>query len=193
MKRRPRYTVPEILQMRADGKRNQEIAERFNISAARVGQIIRKEEEQVLEVERSESRRRRIRASNDLNDLNKKLPVDDIFCLLELPQVVVNRFNDHFRWTGIQMLSLREFMDILIPVVDTPRNFYDVLPAFKIRNIGRKSYAAVVVKLSSLNLGEAFSREWAERRRRLSLYLLASEGYHQSKSLLYQFCGMCES
>jgi hypothetical protein len=175
--------------MRADGRRNQEIAERFHISAARVGQIIRKEDEQVLSDERAEHVRRRIRAGNDLRDLDEKLPVGDIFCLLQLPPLVVKRFEVSFQHRGILTLSLREFMDILIPLVDAPRNFYDALPAFKIRNIGRKSYAAVVMKLSSLDLGEAFSKEWAERRRRLSLYLLASEGYDRSKSLLYQFCG----
>ena len=66
-------------------------------------------------------------------------------------------------------------------------NFYDVLPAFKIRTIGKKSYTAVNRRLSSLDLGEAFKKEWAERIRRLKEYLVASEAYH--KSLLYQFGG----
>ena len=67
-------------------------------------------------------------------------------------------------------------MDVLLPIVDNPKNIYDVLPALRIRNMGRKSYAAVNMRLSSLDVGEAFSKEWAERGRRLKEYMIKSEG-----------------
>jgi len=86
-------------------------------------------------------------------------------------------------------MSLRQFMDVLLPPCVAPKNFYEVLPAFKMRNIGKKSYADVVMRLSSLDLGEAFRKAWAQRRRSLNDYLTASEGFHKSGSLLYQFCG----
>ena len=186
---KPSYTVPEIIQMRSEGKSYSDIAHHFRISRARVGQIIKKEKERVEEAEKTERLRQQIRASHDLSDLEKKLSVDDLFCILELPLIVTKRFKLSFQWEGIQEMSLRQFMDILIPMVDNPKSFYEVLPAFKIRLIGRKSYAAVVMRLSSLDLGEVFRAEWNERRRRLSQYLIESEGYHRSNSLLYQFCG----
>jgi hypothetical protein len=86
-------------------------------------------------------------------------------------------------------MSLRQFMDVLLPPCVAPKNFYEVLPAFKMRCIGKKSYADVIMRLSALDLGETFRKAWARRRRNLNNYLTASEGFHKSGSLLYQFCG----
>ena len=189
---KPRYTVPEILRMKAEGRTHSQIANHFRISTSRVGQLIKAEKERIESAAKAERLRQQIRASVDLSDLDRKLPVDDLFCLLQLPPIVCERFKRSYQWQDIRELSLREFMDALLPLVEHPKNFYEVLPAFKIRWIGRKSYAAVVMRLSSLDLGEVFSKEWAERRRRLAEYLIASEGYHRSKSLLYQFCGVTD-
>ena len=186
---KPPYSIPEVLRLKSEGQTHCEIANRFGISSSRVGQIIRQERERVESAKRAECLRRQIRASHDLSDLDRKLTVDDLFCLLELPPMVCRRFKRSFQWGDVRELSLRQFMDVLLPLVDHPKNFYDVLPAFKIRTIGKKSYAAVNMRLSSLDLGDAFREEWAGRMRRLKEYLVASEGYHKSKSLLHQFGG----
>jgi hypothetical protein len=189
MSYKPPYAIPEVMKMRSEGQSLSRIAQRFGRSRTRVAQIIKEERTRVASLERAKGLRRQIRASNDLNDLDRKLSIDDLFCILELPPIVSERFKRSFERDGIRALSLRQFMDVLIPIVDNPKNFYDVLPAFKIRTIGKKSYAAVTMRLSSLDVGNAFRKEWAERRRRLKEYLMASEGYHKSKSLLYRFCG----
>jgi hypothetical protein len=183
------YTVPEVLRMQDEGQPNSQIGQHFGISRARVGQIIKAEKQRVLAIRRSESLRRKIRASHDLEDLDRKLSLADLFCLLELPSIVTKRFTLHLQQEGTTEMSLRQFMDVLLPPWVAPKNFYEVLPALNIRNIGKKSYADVVMRLSSLDLSEAFRKEWARRRRNLNDYLAASEGFHKSSSLLYQFCG----
>lgn len=182
---KPPYTIPKIMKMQAEGQTYSQIARHFGISRARVGQIVKRERQRLASTERAQRFCQQIRASNDLNDLDKKLSLDDLFCLLDLKPFVSERFKRHFQWLGIRELSLRQFMDVLLPIVDNPKNLFDVLPAFKIRTIGQKSYVAVNMRLSSLDVGEAFSKEWAERGRRLKEYLIKSEGYH--KSLLYHF------
>jgi len=181
------YTVPEVLRMQAEGQPNSQIGQHFGISRARVGQIIKEEKGRVASAAKAERLRQQIRASVDLTDLDRKLLVDDLFCLLQLPPIVCRRFKQSCQWRDIRELSLREFMDVLLPLVDNPKNFYEVLPAFKIRLVGKKSYAAMTARLSSLDLGEVFKTEWDERVRRLKEYLIASEGYQKGKSLLYRF------
>jgi hypothetical protein len=183
------YTVPEVLRMQAEGRPHSQIGQHFGISRARVGQIIKAEKQRVLAIRRAESLRRQLRASHDLDDLDRKLPLADLFCLLELPSIIANRFTLYLHEEGATEMSLRQFMDVLLPPWVAPQNFYEVLPALKIRNIGKQSYADVIMRLSSLDLSEAFRKEWARRRRNLNDYLAASEGFHKSGSLLYQFCG----
>jgi hypothetical protein len=95
MSRKPPYSVPRILRMRSEGRTNTEIASACGISKVRVGQIIKSERERTEAAERAQQRRRRIRAGHDLNDLDAKLPVGDLLCVLELPSVVSARLGPH--------------------------------------------------------------------------------------------------
>jgi hypothetical protein len=180
-------TISKVTRLKAAGLTHSQIAKHFAISRLRVDQLIEEGQERGASSAAVERRRQQIRASLDLSDLDRKLRVDDLFCLLELSPMICKRLKESFQWGDVPALSLRQFMDVLLPLVDNPKNFYEVLPALRIRLIGKKSYAVMISQLSSLALGDVFRREWAERVRRLKEYLMASEGYYKKNSLLYRF------
>jgi len=175
------------MRLKAAGVTHSQLAKHFGISTVRVGQLVKEGKERGASSATVERRRQQIRASLDLSDLDRKLRVDDLFCLLELPPMIGKRLKESFQSSEARGLSLRQFMDVLLPLVDHPKNFYEVLPALRIRLIGKKSYAVMISQLSSLDLSDGFRREWAKRESRLKEYLMASEGYYKKNSLLYRF------
>lgn len=166
------YTIPEIIKMQADGQTYSQIAKHFGISSARVGQIIKRERQRLASTERAQCLCQQIRASNDLNDLDKKLSLDDLFCLLELSRRAEMVLRAYFNRQGITEFSLRNMMDFLIPAIEKPGDFYDIMPAYKVKMLGQILYAAMIKGLSHVDCGEAFRAEWTARKRRLRDYLL---------------------
>jgi len=81
------------MRLKAAGLAHSQIAKHFGISAARIGQLIKAEQERVASSATVARLRQQIRAGLDLSDLDRKLPVDDLFCLLELPPIVTKRFT----------------------------------------------------------------------------------------------------
>lgn len=167
---KPPYTIPEILQMRLEGKAYSEIALRFGISRSRVGQIVKRERQRTEVAERSVVIRNEMRGTKDVG---RKLSIDDLFCVLNLPGRPRAVLRAHFNRQGITEFSLRDMMDFLIPIVETPRNHHDLMPAYRVRMLGQVLYAAMIEALSAVDCGEAFHAEWAERKEGLRKYLTA--------------------
>jgi hypothetical protein len=172
---KPQYTVLEILQMRSEGKTNQQIAERFGISSSRVQQIIAREKRKASSAQRSAVLRRDICARNDNA---RKLPVEDLLCILNLPPRAETVLRRHFREQGTNEFSLRDMMDFLIPLVGGATDLYDHMPAYRVKWLGRVLYAAMIKGMSAVDCGDALQAEWTERKARLRDYLRATRGYY---------------
>ena len=165
----------EILRRREEGVPYREIGQQFGISHGRVRQIVSRFERMQKWGVCSESLRAIIRSSNDIEKL---WPRDFIFDALQLqgrPRLSVKRFMKNRNLTEA---SLKDLMDFLIADTENlPLNRLEAMPAYRQKDVGVKTYSALVDHLSGLDLGEAFNKEWAKRLRNLMHHLLVSGQY----------------
>lgn len=163
------------MKMLADGRTQSQIARHFGISTSRAGQIVKRERQRLASTERAQHLCQQIRVGNGLD---KKLAVDDLFCVLGLPVRAETVLRAYFNRQGITEFSLRDMMDFLIPAIENPGNHYDLMPAYKVRMLGQILYAAMIKALSALDCGETFLAEWTARKKRLRDYLVATGGFY---------------
>jgi hypothetical protein len=184
---RSRYTIPEILWLKAEGLTQSQIADQFGISTSRVGQLIKQEQQRLVSAERSAAIRHEIAASNDLG---KKLPLADLFCILNLSNRAEAVLRKHLAHQGVTEFSLRDMMDFLIPIVDGATGINRIgdpfdyeahrrhMPAYRVKMLGQILYAGMIKALSALDCGETFQAEWADRKRQLRDYLIGTGGFY---------------
>ena len=84
----------------------------------------------------------------------------------------------HFKRQGITKFSLRDMMDFLIPAIDNHGNFYDIMPAYKVKMLGQILYANMIKSLSAVDCGKAFTGEWTARKKTLRDYLISTGGFY---------------
>ena len=171
----PTYSVTEVLRLKSEGRSLSQIATMFGISGSRVGQIIQHERQRVLSVERAVTISREISAGNDID---RKLPLPDLFCVLNLPKRPQTVLMTHFTDQGITDVSLREVMDFLIPIIGDSKDLYEHMPAYRVKMLGQINYAAMIKALSAVDCGEAFRTEWNARKEMLRAYLVKSKGFY---------------
>ena len=170
---KPSYTIPDILQMRSEGKTYSEIGHHFRISRSRVGHIIQHERQRAKLAQRSAAIHARMRA---VNDLDRKWPVEDLFCVLDLPPRADTVLRSHFEKQGVTECSLRDLMDLLIPFVEGSGDYYDHLPAYRIKYLGQIFYGQMIKGLSAVDGGDEFATEWEDRKEGLRKYLTSLRG-----------------
>jgi len=84
--------------------------------------------------------------------------------------------------------SLKDLMDFLIAdTISLPFDRLEAMPAYRQKEVGIKTYSALVDHLSGLDLGEAFNTEWAKRLRNLMHPLLVSGQYIPRLLLKYVY------
>src|ERR1035437_7391701 len=172
---KPPCSLPEVLRLKSEGLTNLQVASHFGISRSRVGQIIEREWHQGLSVERSAALRNEIRTGNGIG---KKLPMADLFCVLDLPKRAQAVLVAHFNRQGTTDFSLLDMMDFLLPVVEDAKDHYDHMPAYRVRMLGQILYSSMIKALSAVDCGEAFRVEWAARKKRLRGYLIGTGVSH---------------
>lgn len=165
----------EVVRMRKDGISCKLICERFGISRSRVGQIISVFEREEQLRERSGQILQMLRSTNNIG---KKWPKETIMECLLLPKVIAWRLERYFQRENIVELSLRDLMDFLITgYIEPGQDLFQVMPALTQFNVGRKTHAALVRRVSQQDLGETFHTEWAMRIRNAVRYLERTHAY----------------
>lgn len=172
---KPPYTIPEVLRLKSEGQTHLQIANRFGISRSRVGQLIKGEVQKALAVERSAAIRNEINISHEIGT---KLPLDDLFCILNLPKKPQGILMAHFTRQGIKEVSLLDMMDFLIPSVENAEDLYDHMPAYRVKMLGQILYAAMIKAMTAIDCGEVFQVEWTARKKSLREYLIGRGGYY---------------
>jgi hypothetical protein len=158
----------EIFRLRQEGSGFRHIANIFNISTCRVAEIFRREKKRVEWAERSVCLQWECRV---INDIDRKMPIEDLFCLFSFPVRISMAVRNHLRGKGIQEYSLRDMMEFLIPKVPAEKVSNFIMPACGIAGIGKKYYAEMIMAMSSKDCGEWFQREWDDRKDLLKDYL----------------------
>ncbi len=178
----PSYTVPEIIKMLEEGNTHAQIAKRFGISRSRVWQIIQKERQRKDAMEQSQCIRRQLYSDNNPDT---KISVNDLLALFCFSSVARKTLLEYFDFNNINELSLRGMMDLLVPVIRNPGqdcDLFEILPAYKLRNIGSIHYAGMIKRLSVTDCGELFTKEWMVRKKMLCEFLST----HKRDSYLYK-------
>ena len=85
------------MKMRAEGQTLAKIAKHFGISCSRAGHILKAERQRLVSMERAKYLCQNIRASNDVD---KNIPIDDLFCMLALPRRAATVLRAFFTLTG---------------------------------------------------------------------------------------------
>ena len=173
----------EILKLRREDWSYKKIGQKFHISRERVRQIVSRLEAEEGRNERSKDLRVIIQACNDIE---KKWPRDFILDALLLqgrPRWSMQRFMED---RGMTEASLKDLMDFLIAdAARLPVNRLEAMPAYGQRDVGAKTYAALVDRFSGLDLGPAFNLEWSTRVRKLIRHLMSVGQY--IPSLLWKY------
>ena len=172
----PPYSIVEVLRLNAEGLSHSQIASRFDRSELRVRQIVIAEQRRVVAEARAMVIRNAIKASNDID---RKLPIPDLLCVLNLSKKSQAILMKYFAGHDITEFSLRDVMTFLIPVVtDDQADFYDHMPAYRVRMLGQIHYANMIKAMSAVDCGEAFRAEWTARKEMLREYLVRTKGFH---------------
>ena len=137
------------------------IAGKYNISTWRVAEIFRREKERAEWAERSVCLQRECR---EINDIDRKMPVDDLLCLLSFPMRISNALRSYLGARDIREYSLLDMMEFLIPKDPTEKVHNCIMPACGVAGIGKGNYAAMISGVSSMDCGERFQREWGDRK-----------------------------
>jgi len=165
----------EILRIRKEHATYKQIGQKFHISSERFRQIVCRLEAEAKRKKHSGELRSVIRAANEIG---KMWPVDFILDALLLkgrPRWSVQRFMES---RHITEASLRNLMDFLIAeTIELPFNRLEAMPAYRQKDLGIKTYSALVDHLSGLDLGDAFNTEWAKRLKNLIRHLSSSGQY----------------
>lgn len=165
----------QILQRKKGGSSYAGVAREFGISLERVRQIVRRRELEDERLHRSEKYRETLRLSNDIH---KKWPKDFLSDSLLLEGGARWSMQRFFENRDLAEASLKDLMDFLIAdTIASPHDMYEAMPAYRQKNIGSKTYCALVNHFSGLDLGPAFNGEWDRRLKNLMRHLVATGQY----------------
>jgi hypothetical protein len=71
-----------------------------------------------------------------------------------------------------------------------PHDLYEACPAYKQKQIGRKTYSAIINHLSEQDLGHTFSCEWNKRLKKLMRFMEKVWGYIPDSFRQYEIQGL---
>ena len=146
-----------ILKMREAGKTRREVAERFGVSDGLICAIEKRHQTESLMAERRSKIRDQLRQA-EVPD--KKWPIEYLLDAMNLGALFRKRLTDHFKKVGIQELSLRELIDL---VVCESEGCLEV-PLVKLYGIGKYGLLRVVEQLSEMDPGPSCNAIWTEKR-----------------------------
>ena len=149
-----------ILQLSREGVGHEEIARLFRISRTNIDRIVRRFDDERRLAEKHNKLLARIRQANDLD---AAWSTADLIDAIRPPPVIRTRLKEHFAGLNTDWIALRFLMDITIPAKGAPEADLLYPPLFKVVGVGKKGYWSIVHRLTDLDLGDEFEREWLER------------------------------
>lgn len=149
-----------ILQLSREGVGHAEIARLFRISRTNIARIVRRFDDE----RRLAAKHNKLLAQiQQVNDLDAAWPAADLIDVIGPPPVIITRLKEHFAGLNADRIALRLLMEMTIPAKEAPEADLLYPPLFKVVGVGKKGYWSIVHRLTDLDLGDKFEREWLER------------------------------
>lgn len=149
-----------ILEMRAQGLKRKWIASLFRITPGRVAMI---EQRAATDQAQSEERCELQVELRIADDLDKTWPVLNLLNALHLLPVARTRLLAHSAEQHKTRMSLREFMDLVVPEDCDPSEVLARSPLLHVSGIGKISFESVAAELTETDLGPRCNEEWQRR------------------------------
>jgi hypothetical protein len=165
----------EIVQKKDSGISYSAIAFEFGLSRSRIQQIVSRS---MKEEKRQEQSTRLLSKLRMFDDIDRNWPTETLIQGLRFPIRAEQRLTEYFSCSNSYEISLRDIMDFLITDYEKiPNDLYEACPAYKQKQIGRKTYSAIINHLSEQDLGHTFSCEWNKRLKKLIRFMKKAWGY----------------
>ncbi len=165
----------EIVQKRDCGVSCRAIASEFGLSQSRIQQIVSRS---IKEEKRQEQSTRLLSKLRMFDDIDRNWHTETLIQGLRFPIRAEQSLTEYFGCSNSYEISLRDIMDFLISDYEKiPHDLYEGCPAYKQKQIGRKTYSAIVNHLSEQDLGHTFGCEWNKRLKKLMRFMKKIWGY----------------
>lgn len=165
----------KIVQKKNSGATYRAIASEFGLSRSRIQQIVSRS---IKEEKRHEQSTRLLSKLRMFDDIDRKWPTETLIQGLRFSIRAEQRLTEYFCCSNSYEISLRDIMDFLITDYEKiPHDLYEACPAYKQKQIGRKTYSAIINHLSEQDLGHTFSWEWNTRLKKLIRFMKKVWGY----------------
>ena len=165
----------DILRRRESGASYRAITSEFGLSRSRIQQIVSRSR---TDEERQDQSTRFLCKLRMFDDIDRNWPTETLIRDLRFPLRAEQRLTEYFGCINSYEICLRDIMDFMISDYEKiPYDLYEACPAFRKKQIGRKTYSAIVHHLSEQNLGSSFRSEWNKRLKKLISYMEKRWGY----------------
>jgi hypothetical protein len=112
------------------------------------------------------------------DDIDRNWPTETLIRDLRFPLRAEQRLTEYFGCINSYETCLRDIMDFMISDYEKiPYDLYEACPAYRKKQIGRKTYSAIVHHLSEQDLGHTFNCEWNKRLKKLMRFMEKRWGY----------------
>jgi hypothetical protein len=155
----------EIAKAYRAGILRSELAKRYGVSRAAIDQAIEKAE---AEAKRARNIAAFVHDFAITSRMNQQWPCERLFAGLGFDARSRRAMTEYcFECRGKREISMRELMNALIPRLtgqEKAGDLYAVLPAYRIRGVGKYCYSRMIGQLNRIDLGLVFKLEWEARK-----------------------------
>ena len=136
----------------------------FGISAEGVRAVLKKLQAEEKAIQRSAELLKDFRLADDLD---RKWTVEEMMDALHLSTRLRTAIGCRCEWKKVGEMTLREFMDLVLPDKPHAKPGYLITHLLDLRNVRLHSFWLTVKRLSELDLGMQCNLEWKRRWGRL--------------------------
>jgi hypothetical protein len=139
------------------------------LSRSNIHQIVNRSKKEEKEQDQSKKLLAELRM---LDDIDQNWPTETLIKGLRFSWRATRCLIRHFDCSEFREISLRNIMDFLITdYKEIPHDLSEACPAFKQKDVGRKTYGELINCLSEQDLGCAFGIEWNKRLHKFTCFM----------------------
>lgn len=153
-----------IIHLRSQGISRKNIAKEFELTIARIDQILsRYKSEKEIEKRSADL----LKQSKQSDDLDKKWPLTDLINALHLSARTRNLVIKYFISENETAISLNELIVSITPKDSVSKYALTSVPIIKQKGLWKKLFREIVHQLSVADFGDAFNALWENRKNQI--------------------------